>query len=547
MTQYPQRSDEPDCRDYLRTGRCKYGESCKYHHPIGGAKTPSDPREPPFPIRPNEPPCQYYLKHGTCKFGQTCKFHHPPHILTTGGNGTAVYMNLGNVNLLAQTCAPCGQKITLVNDDMIGSQDFHQSRSFVQLLPQRPGEADCIYFLRNGRCKYGATCKYHHPTDSFNSESNMNNSQQQLNFQGNLERSLDEISRSQSGHLFNHNSRKSDAPVATHVLYSSEGSIAVVPVSQTSAFHHLEGSALPNECAQKKTHQTMGEKYRESDHSSRHSSSFMFEKGSTPREFIPSSFHQQKHYRRDQLPTQDGHSRSNGDETLWRNQYHTSKDHSSRSSRRSGDTPRFVPLATKNDRPISSNSLDKMDSQYMPYNMTESSQQDTLSTSPNELGLQWSSVSTSSSCLSNENLWGDVPSQVSDNELVLGSRTLKDGSRRGNFDDGLSKMTSALLTMLDLPEENNEEKETPLQEETSSFYSDGSSSQGTPPLDLRDPSSGWFSNFSQTSPGTLNESTAHQQGGGTLRFGDTIFSSFPSNNKDTERQEYNTTPSQLFL
>ena len=24
-------------------------------------------------------------------------------------------------------------------------------------------EPDCIYFLRNGRCKYGGTCKYHHP------------------------------------------------------------------------------------------------------------------------------------------------------------------------------------------------------------------------------------------------------------------------------------------------------------------------------------------------------------------------------------------------
>ena len=26
---YPQRVGEQDCRDYLRTGRCKYGESCK--------------------------------------------------------------------------------------------------------------------------------------------------------------------------------------------------------------------------------------------------------------------------------------------------------------------------------------------------------------------------------------------------------------------------------------------------------------------------------------------------------------------------------------
>ncbi|KAL3925127.1 MAG: hypothetical protein SGILL_000615 [Bacillariaceae sp.] len=35
--------------------------------------------------------------------------------------------------------------------------------SGVQILPQRPDEPNCIYFLKNGRCKYGATCRYHHP------------------------------------------------------------------------------------------------------------------------------------------------------------------------------------------------------------------------------------------------------------------------------------------------------------------------------------------------------------------------------------------------
>lgn len=164
---YPQRPGEQDCRDYLRTGRCKYGESCKYNHPPGvqsggGMKAPDGG----FPIRPNEPACQYYLKHGTCKFGQTCKFHHPPHVLPSGGGGGgggggpilpagAVLMNVGGLP---------GQHVIAINDGsgMHGDRVQH-SHQVVQLLPQRPGEPDCIYFLRNGRCKYGATCKYHHP------------------------------------------------------------------------------------------------------------------------------------------------------------------------------------------------------------------------------------------------------------------------------------------------------------------------------------------------------------------------------------------------
>nr|GFC72285.1 zinc finger CCCH domain-containing protein 33 [Tanacetum cinerariifolium] len=30
-----------------------------------------------YPERPGQPECEYYLKTGTCKFGPTCKFHHP--------------------------------------------------------------------------------------------------------------------------------------------------------------------------------------------------------------------------------------------------------------------------------------------------------------------------------------------------------------------------------------------------------------------------------------------------------------------------------------
>lgn len=134
---YPQREGEPECRDFLRTGRCKYGDSCKYHHPIGGTKPPSNPNEPPFPIRPNDPPCQYYLKNGTCKFGQTCKFHHPPHLMgKTASTGPKLHRE--------------GLEILATNGES-------------EQLPQRPSEPDCLYYLKHGRCKYGATCKYHHP------------------------------------------------------------------------------------------------------------------------------------------------------------------------------------------------------------------------------------------------------------------------------------------------------------------------------------------------------------------------------------------------
>ena len=113
-------------------------------------KAPIDPTEPMFPIRPNEPVCQYYMKHGTCKFGQTCKFHHPPQS-SLGGGATVMNGNTVVLSVARKNDAP--QMLWNPSGGDVG----------VQLLPQRPDEPNCIFFLKNGRCKYGSTCRYHHP------------------------------------------------------------------------------------------------------------------------------------------------------------------------------------------------------------------------------------------------------------------------------------------------------------------------------------------------------------------------------------------------
>jgi hypothetical protein len=111
-------------------------------------KAPTDPSEPLFPVRPNESVCQYYMKHGTCKFGQACKFHHPPQsqLPSSAINGNTVLMGVGRKNDTPQ---------------MLWNSSGGDSN--MQLLPQRPDEPNCIFFLKNGRCKYGSTCRYHHP------------------------------------------------------------------------------------------------------------------------------------------------------------------------------------------------------------------------------------------------------------------------------------------------------------------------------------------------------------------------------------------------
>lgn len=33
------------------------------------------------------------------------------------------------------------------------------------IFPERPGQPECLYYMRTGHCKYGSSCRYHHPPE----------------------------------------------------------------------------------------------------------------------------------------------------------------------------------------------------------------------------------------------------------------------------------------------------------------------------------------------------------------------------------------------
>ncbi|KAI4345452.1 hypothetical protein L6164_012575 [Bauhinia variegata] len=76
---FPERPGQPECQYYMKTGDCKFGPSCKYHHPpeliapkMNVVLSPAG-----LPLRPGAPPCTHYTQRGVCKFGPACKFDHP--------------------------------------------------------------------------------------------------------------------------------------------------------------------------------------------------------------------------------------------------------------------------------------------------------------------------------------------------------------------------------------------------------------------------------------------------------------------------------------
>eukprot|EP00252_Welwitschia_mirabilis_P025553 TRINITY_DN8028_c0_g1_i1.p1 TRINITY_DN8028_c0_g1~~TRINITY_DN8028_c0_g1_i1.p1 ORF type:complete len:474 (-),score=90.36 TRINITY_DN8028_c0_g1_i1:546-1967(-) len=75
---YPQRPGQQECLFYMRTGYCKFGSTCKYHHPRERNVTSQYPLSPVgLPLRQGVPTCPFYARQGFCKYGPTCKYDHP--------------------------------------------------------------------------------------------------------------------------------------------------------------------------------------------------------------------------------------------------------------------------------------------------------------------------------------------------------------------------------------------------------------------------------------------------------------------------------------
>ncbi|KAK3016863.1 hypothetical protein RJ639_005949 [Escallonia herrerae] len=81
---FPERPGQPECQFYMKTGDCKFGAVCRFHHPRERLIPAPDSVLSPIglPLRPGEPLCIFYSRYGICKFGPSCKFDHPMGVFT---------------------------------------------------------------------------------------------------------------------------------------------------------------------------------------------------------------------------------------------------------------------------------------------------------------------------------------------------------------------------------------------------------------------------------------------------------------------------------
>ncbi|XP_062207550.1 LOW QUALITY PROTEIN: zinc finger CCCH domain-containing protein 5-like [Phragmites australis] len=224
--EYPERPGQPLCEYYVKNGTCKFGSNCKYDHPKEGGFAPVVLNSSGYPLRSGEKECSYYIKTGHCKFGATCKFHHPEYVVseTPSMQPSTIssphpYPHLANWQMgrppvvpgsflpgsyppmmLPSTVmpmqgwnpyispmnqvTPAGGQQTIQAGSPYGLS-HHGPTSVVTYgshyaplyslagpsssnkqeygFPERPGQPECEHYMKTGTCKFGATCKYHHP------------------------------------------------------------------------------------------------------------------------------------------------------------------------------------------------------------------------------------------------------------------------------------------------------------------------------------------------------------------------------------------------
>lgn len=266
---FPERPGQPECQHYLRTGECKFGATCRYHHPkrtehsstcmpgqmgiplqsgpvrsfpsseekkyypgvdfLNNSTQCSDrsesikqtvfPRTAPFssetmplPVmqtqasvtqkqtfseRPGQPDCPYFLKTGECRFGVTCQYHHPKERFEKSSesmfnpSGPPLhYVPVAPISSLEEKQRPVGTSllndtkqttdlaVSSVHSVLMSSEPIFSAAKAIptpqpweiatkrENFPERPGQPDCAHYLKTGDCSFGAACRYNHPKDS---------------------------------------------------------------------------------------------------------------------------------------------------------------------------------------------------------------------------------------------------------------------------------------------------------------------------------------------------------------------------------------------
>ncbi|KAJ0092261.1 hypothetical protein Patl1_25111 [Pistacia atlantica] len=192
---YPLRLGEKECSYYMKTGQCKFGPTCKFHHPqpAGVQVAPPSPApQVPTPVpaptvyppvqspsaqqygvmvaRPPLLPSSYVqgpygpmlVSPGMVPYQSWSPY--PTHVnpvASPGSQPPAGSSSIYGMKTLSAS-APAYTGAYQTTPSTVGPSSSSQKE---QSFPERPGQPECQYYMKTGECKFGSSCKYHHPRE----------------------------------------------------------------------------------------------------------------------------------------------------------------------------------------------------------------------------------------------------------------------------------------------------------------------------------------------------------------------------------------------
>ncbi|CAL5337839.1 unnamed protein product [Camellia sinensis] len=200
MFGYPLRPGEKECSYYVKTGQCKFGVTCKFHHPPpAGIQVPA-PTAGPLPVpppvhapgiypsmpSPSVPSSQPYgmvtgnwqVARPTLVPGFQGAYSHvllPPGMVPLSGwnpyqvsavPSPSTQSTVGAAPVYGMTqlspSAPAYTGGYLPYPSPAGPSNNSQKE---HTFPERPDQPECQYYMKTGHCKFGSSCRYHHPPE----------------------------------------------------------------------------------------------------------------------------------------------------------------------------------------------------------------------------------------------------------------------------------------------------------------------------------------------------------------------------------------------
>ncbi|RVW55730.1 Zinc finger CCCH domain-containing protein 58 [Vitis vinifera] len=195
---YPLRPGEKECSYYVKTGLCKFGETCKFHHPQPDSiqlSTPGPAALPaPVPAHTLYPMVQSPSVPSSQQYGLVVarppllpsSYIHGPYspvlipqewflfrvgVITRYAPVSPVASpstqpTVGSGQMYGLTpLSPSAPAYTGPYTPLPSSVGPSSSSQKEQIFPERPGQPECQYYMRTGDCKFGSSCKYHHPPE----------------------------------------------------------------------------------------------------------------------------------------------------------------------------------------------------------------------------------------------------------------------------------------------------------------------------------------------------------------------------------------------